>query len=771
MAKKKNTAPAISQEDNRQIQQFLGHYHQLAKSLRAATTQGQIETLLAEMNDLSETAQMGLLRALVQERQVDAADILLAFNELAPNKNVRKEAKRSLIQLQGKKVLPDWRPPVEQLPALTVIESTNPPRFWKGLVTDSRDAGEVQLLLIFEQGENYRDARVFGFLLEFWRDGIKDCFTRVESKRSVDNFIAQMSMAMGDVVNKSCSLAEGRRLILEALAVNKKHGTVPHRDYRLNQSLIDSLILQASDLDEEDDLNDEDDDDDLDEVDIHGLDPMGVVVTFVESWVNGDFETAYDLLAVNSSLRQGFSKEEWVERRDAWADEANADGLEPNFIYEREAKKSGIWLPNRVSSRGSETKEIEAGWSIEVDTTPLDDTLPELPRATVVYEETNRHWFWTSYTLVQEGDDWRIQNMVDEGINAEALSVAELQKKVQEHDDLMQKITKKHQPTDPDAPKYLGDVLRHVMLAIYYTDILIKKSPLDQENYGMAVARTLSLEQFERCSTYLQKLIQGFDDHRAENLRGFAAIQKLLSEKYYDVGEDEYAENAEENAKDALRKSLAIEDSPEAHISLAEFLIDPDEEYDEAEDHLMQAKALTTDPADLSHIEMHLGEIAMEREQYQEALKHYQLVLDHDPNVVDSWVDIAEAHKMLGNLEEAEASYRRAIELDAEDEDLYYDLSKMYADNKQLPKAIEVIEEGIDNNPDSAVLPVYMATIYMDMGDFRQAEPFVKMAERIDPDLEAVKMVRQIFELTRPKAFNRSPTVPKLSRPKNKRKR
>lgn len=768
MSKQKKTPPAISQEDNRQIQQFLEHYHQFAKGLRAATMQSQVESALAEMNNLSETAQMGLLRALVQERQVDAADILLAINELSPNKNVRKEAKRSLIQLQEKKVLPGWRPPIDQLPALKVVESTNPPRFWKGLVTDSRDAGEVQLLLIFEQGENYRDARVFGFLLEFWRDGVKDCFTRVESKRSVDNFIAQMSMAMGDVVNKSCSLAEGRRLILEALAVNKKHGTVPHRDYRLNQSLIDSLILEAPDLDEEDGL---DDDEDLDEVDIHGLDPMGVVVTFVESWVNGDFDTAYDLLAAVSPLRQGLSKEEWVERRDTWADEANPDDLEPNFIYEREAKKSGIWLPNRVSSRSSETKEVEAGWSVEVNATSFDDTLPELPKATVVYEETDRHWFWTSYTLVQEDDDWRIQNMIDEGTHAEALSVAELQQKVQEHDDLMQKITRKHQPTDPDAPKYLGDVLRHVMLAIYYTDILIKKSPLDQENYGMAAARTLSLEQLERCSAYLQALIERFEERRAMNLRGFAAIQKLLSQKYYDVEDDERAENAEENAKEALRKSLAIEDNSQAHISLAEFLIDPDEEYDEAEDHLMQARALTTDPADLSHIEMHLGEIAMEREEYQEALKHYQFVLDHDPNVAESWVDIAEAHKMLGNLEEAEISYRRAIELDPQDEDLYYDLSKMYADNNQPSKAIEAIEEGISNNPDSAVLPIYLASTYMDMGDYRQAEIFLKMAERIDPELEAVKMFRQVFELTRPKAFSRSPNVPKLSRPKNKRKR
>jgi tetratricopeptide (TPR) repeat protein len=345
--------------------------------------------------------------------------------------------------------------------------------------------------------------------------------------------------------------------------------------------------------------------------------------------------------------------------------------------------------------------------------------------------------------------------------------VAELQKKVQEHDDLLQKITKKHQPTDPDASKYMGDILRHLMLTIYYTDILIKKSPLDQENYEMAAARTLMVEQYERCGAYLQALTERFTERRAENLRGFAAVQKLLSQKYYNDEDEERAERAEEIAKNALRESLAIDNSSQAHISLAEYLIDPDEEFDEAEDHLLQAKALTNDPADLAHIEMHLGEIAMEREQYKEALSHYQIVIDHDPDAVDSWLDIAEAHKMLGNIEEAESSFKRAIELEPENEDAYYDLSKMYADNNQPSKAIEAIEEGINNNPDSAVLNVYLASTYMDMGDYRQAEVFLQRAERIDPNLEVVKMFRQVLNITRATSSN----VPKLRRPKNKRKR
>jgi tetratricopeptide (TPR) repeat protein len=275
------------------------------------------------------------------------------------------------------------------------------------------------------------------------------------------------------------------------------------------------------------------------------------------------------------------------------------------------------------------------------------------------------------------------------------------------------------------------------------------------------------MNQYERCSAYMQALTQRFTERRDENLRGLATVQRLLSEQYKEDGDEERAGRCEEIAMEALRESLNIKDSFDAHISLAEFLIDPEEQFDEAEEHLMQAKALTTDPADLAHIEMHLGEIAMGREQYKEALSHFQHVVDHDPDSVDSWLDIADAHNMLGNLEEADASYRRAIGLDPENEGLYYDLSKMYVENNQPSKAIEVMEEGISHNPDSAVLNIYLASTYMEMGDYRQAEIFLQRAERIDPDLEVVKMFRQVLNITRPASSN----VPKLSRPKNKRKR
>src|SRR5438874_733870 len=264
--KKKTSQIPVSEENTSQAQDVLDRYHEIAKNLHESTNQEQMESALAEINNMPEGAQMALLKDLSRERHTDAADVLVAINELSPTKSVRKEAKRSLIGLQGVRIYPQWSPPVERTPAVQV---TPPPlRFWKGMVTDSRNVGEVQLALGFEQEDNPSQVRVLVFLLEFYHDGVKDFFSRTGNKRTADNFFAEMETHLTDVETKDCSLAQARRLILEALDVNKRNGTQPHKDYRLNSSLVNQLILEAPGL-EQADLEEEVEPEEEDTIDLH----------------------------------------------------------------------------------------------------------------------------------------------------------------------------------------------------------------------------------------------------------------------------------------------------------------------------------------------------------------------------------------------------------------------------------------------------------------------------------------------------------------------
>jgi tetratricopeptide (TPR) repeat protein len=768
--KKKTSQIPVSQENTSQARDVLGKYHEIARNLHESTNQAQAEAALAEINNLPEGAQMALLKDLSKEHHTDAADVLVAINELSPLKSVRKEARRSLIVLQGVRIYPQWSPPVDRIPLVQVTSS--PLRFWKGKVTDSRDVGEVQLALAFELEDNPSQVRVLVFLLEFFRDGVKDFFSRMGNKRIADTFFDEMETHLTDVETKDYSLAQARHLILEALDVNKRNGTQPHKDYRLNSSLVNQLILEAPGL-EEDYLEEEDEpeEEDEDSVDLHSLSPSEVVVNFVEFWVNGDFDLAYELLSTNSTLREGLSKEEWIERRDTWLEEADPGELKPDFIHEREPQESRIWLPGLVSAKRSTTqKEFVTGWSIELEETPLTYTLPEVPQPTAVYEETQRHWFWTSYTLVQEGNEWRIQSMTDEASIALTLPIEEVQRRISKQDKFLDEYTAKHKPKNLDseqAQQYLDATVWRIMQSVFYTEVLIKKLPLDYSLYRDVLTRLVAISRYEQGLIYLEPLAQQFPD--GPRLRQLAAFQRELGNRFFDEGDDERGQRFSDLAAETLRKLLSLENSFETHISLAEVLIEENEHLDEAKDHLLQAKAMVSDPADVAHVELHLGEIAFEQKQYENALQHYQHVANYYSNSAESWASLAMVYRMLEQYDEAEANYKRAIELEPDNEDYYYTLSEMFSANNKPEKAIEVLEEGLIENPDSTILHLFLAMRYVDIGDYRQAELFLEKAERLEPSGPMGQLMRQVIDMVKlERAPGISGSIPKLSKPEKK---
>src|SRR5574337_881522 len=94
---------------------------------------------------------------------------------------------------------------------------------------------------------------------------------------------------------------------------------------------------------------------------------------------------------------------------------------------------------------------------------------------------------------------------------------------------------------------------------------------------------------------------------------------------------DEAIERYKKLAEASIRDSLALDNDFLGPLLLAELLKDNAERLDEVEDHLNQAMALTTDKDAELTIENSLGEIAMKREQYHKALRHFQRVAEIDP--------------------------------------------------------------------------------------------------------------------------------------------
>ncbi len=218
----KETDTVLSPEETERVQRLISQYQQIAELLRTSLDQEQAQAALVVVADLTEAGQMAFVKALVREKETAAADLLTGINTFSQLKEVRKEARRGLLRLESNKVLPQWQPPV-QAPLAAQASISHPPRFWQGFVSQTREEGEMQLLLCWEQGFEYNEVRLFSFVLNYWSDGVKDFFVEAGRKRLINERLNELRTNLSDNVIVDCTLAEGKRLIEEALAVNQWH--------------------------------------------------------------------------------------------------------------------------------------------------------------------------------------------------------------------------------------------------------------------------------------------------------------------------------------------------------------------------------------------------------------------------------------------------------------------------------------------------------------------------------------------------------------------
>ncbi|GAC1357275.1 MAG: hypothetical protein NVS4B11_06900 [Ktedonobacteraceae bacterium] len=728
MSQKNENNTTISEEENIQLQNLLERYQELAQQIRSSTTQAQAETALTDITSLSEAVQMALLKALSKEQTIDAADILTALNAFSPSKEVRKEARRSLLRLDAAKIYSRWTPPIEQVSAIRVNVS-NPPRFWQGVVTQTRDEGEVQLVLCWEQGYDYSEVRMFSFLLDFWREGIKDIFVEAKGKRAIENRLNDMRTKLAEVHVVDCTLAEGKRLIEEALSVNTWRGIEPHKEYRNYLSSINQLILQVAEPGEDKGktfINPE-------------VEEQEAIVNFLGAWSLGDYGLAYDLLTEGSSIRNGLSRAEWIEQHRAWYDEAHPARLELGFIHERVHSQSALWLPTTVVGRPSSQKSIEFGWSIETIDTPLGGTLRELPMGTAINKETGRHWFWTSYTVEHTPNGWRIQQSTDEGANVQGLSITELQTRIKEYEDAIEAKVKQR---DEDVNAFMEELAWRVTQLLHLYDALIVKLPLDRQVHEDAYGQAVFVGNPERIVVYIERMIQRFPEKKGELLRRLGASFVGLAYNYAQRGMPERETLFLTRAETALREAIEMQDTALGRLLLGELYISM-ERNDDAEAELLKAKSMPTTPDEEKTVEAGLGNIAMRRERMDEAIPHYQRVAEIDPNYAGIWFNLGFANRLIGNFAEAEVAYKRAIEVEPTDIRPYSELMAIYMNKPDKEKAREIIEQGVRNNPESAHLHALFATVLLELGETRDAQRELQVAESLDASLEIVQSVRK----------------------------
>ncbi|GCE27835.1 hypothetical protein KDA_33190 [Dictyobacter alpinus] len=733
MSSKKQSDIQLSSEENTQVEAVFSRYPSISQQLHSSQDQTQIEAALQEPFSLSEAAQISLVKSLAKANTVDAADMLVAINALSPQKEVRKEARRGLLRLEGAKIAPKWVAPTSQAPAVKLSVS-NPPRFVQGFATQSREEGEIQVVLNWEYGYDYGEARICGFLLDFWNDGVKDFYMETGTKRHVENHVKEMRQQLANVELVSCSLAEAKRLIDEALAVNDWHKTQPAQDYRTQLPLLQKLIFQAA----------EPGTDNGQTFVTPELEEQEVVANFIGAWSFGDYGLAYDLLTTNSPARDNLDRDEWVTLHRAWFDEAHPTRMELGFIHEGKPKQSAIWLPGGRTSAQNNTKILEVGWSVELLETPLNGTIKEMPMGTAINKETGRYWFWNNYTLTREQNVWRIQQIEDEGAALQGLSINELQNRIKEYEDAIDAAIK---TSERDTETFIEEMSWRLGQLLHFEDALIAHLPLDYTAYEEAYGRAVLTGNPERIMVYLDRIAQRFpQQHRADTLRRLGSTLAELAFKYDERQLGERHRHLLQRAEEVLQEAATLDNSTASYTLLGELLMSLNRN-DEARATFLRSRELLDkskpDPKTEAAIEAGLGNVAMRQQKAADSIPHYQRVAELDANYPGVWFSLGFAHRQLGQMDQAESYYQQALAQDDTDVRTYSELTAIYMQRAQADKAKILLQGAISKNPGSANLHALLASVLAEAGDKRQAVQHLEEAERLDPESDFVPAVRQ----------------------------
>jgi len=428
-----------------------------------------------------------------------------------------------------------------------------------------------------------------------------------------------------------------------------------------------------------------------------------------------------------------------------------------------------------------EPKEVEVFWTLEIPGEGGGKKPLEIPTPTLVLKESGDSWFWTSYTVVKEGEKWLIQDVHDKGAEALALSVeevkelqnelvariGELAEEVEEEigdEDLEEDEDEDEEFEEDEEDEEFGDLefaelagrvqetMWLTLRTLAYGDVLYNKLPGDLEVYENVYNQASQFQQFDRAAAYAQLQADRVPAQRADALRDYAVAIMNLSdlmtsdENLDDEEKQEIVEQYASQAEKALAVSIATDDAPHAHILFANILIKQNTRLEEATAHLEQLKSRDLDDLDRTYISIGEANIARLRNEPEKALACYQEAAALSPDIPHIWFNIGHFQRELGDLNAAQESLGRSIEEDAQEVEAYTELAAIYSQLGKLPEAQELLEDGLELNPDSVDLLAALSLIHTTKGDLKAAEEFLDEAEEIDDEHYLVEQARQQFD-------------------------
>lgn len=154
-------------------------------------------------------------------------------------------------------------------------------------------------------------------------------------------------------------------------------------------------------------------------------------------------------------------------------------------------------------------------------------------------------------------------------------------------------------------------------------------------------------------------------------------------------------------------------------------------------------RARSARPADFP-TRINLASCLFSMQQYDEALEHAAQASTMAPEVASSYMIRGKILAVQNRLNDAYPLLKRGIRLDAGDPDGQFLLGEVCAATGRYPEAKLAFEMTTRLNPQHLMAHVKLCRVCVELGEFRQAEAELVAAQRISPDANAVKLIREL---------------------------
>jgi len=228
------------------------------------------------------------------------------------------------------------------------------------------------------------------------------------------------------------------------------------------------------------------------------------------------------------------------------------------------------------------------------------------------------------------------------------------------------------------------------------------------------------------------------------------ALAHIYAEMASEPGGREYVDKALANYKDALKSDP---NSPAISEELAEFYVAAGLLSDAESD---AEKALAKDPKDLGALRMlariYTSQIGgpnnrINQPMLMKAIEQYKKITEIASRDVDAWVMLGQLERAAQDNAESEKAYKKALDIDPDNEDALTGLSLVYLGLGNSQAAADTLKTLADKNPSPRSLQA-LAETYEQMKEFGLAADVLKKLLALSPPNSAEVRLAMAQDLT-----------------------